>query len=175
MDFQVAPYDPSWPRAFEDEAARIADALGEVARRIEHVGSTSVPGLAAKPIVDIQVSVDAVQPMDPYRGTLEALGYTHISLPEPGDDVYPYFLRPPRWPPSHHVHVCEWGGLEERRHLVFRDWLREHPDDRQAYEDLKKSLAEEVDPSDPATFFRYTDGKTDFVRAIEAKALESGS
>ncbi len=173
MDFQVAPYDSSWPQAFEEEAPRIADALGDVARRIEHIGSTSVPGLGPKPIIDIQVSVDRVQPMDPYRGTLEALGYTHVSLPEPGDDVYPYFLRPPQWPPSHHVHVCQWGGLEERRHLAFRDWLREHPEDRQTYEELKNALAELVDQSDPATFFRYTEGKTDFVRAIEVKA--SGS
>lgn len=171
MDLQLVPYDPGWPKVFEEEAARIALALGDLARRIEHVGSTSVPGLAAKPIVDIQISVTAVQPMDSYRPILEELGYTHVSLPDPGDDVYPYFLRPPRWPPTHHVHVCEWGGLEESRHLAFRDWLREHPDDRQAYEDLKRALAAKVVSGAPATFLRYTEGKTDFVRSIEAKAL----
>lgn len=171
MEFQVAEYDPAWPALFQAEAERLSAALGDVARRIEHTGSTSVPGLAAKPIIDIQLSVDAVQPMETYKPTLEGLGFTHVSLPEPGDAVYPLFLRPPGWPSTHHVHVCEVGGFEERRHLAFRDWLREHEEDRRAYEALKKSLAAQVDPDDPATFFQYTEGKTDFIRGIEAVAL----
>jgi GrpB-like predicted nucleotidyltransferase (UPF0157 family) len=171
MKVELAAYDPSWPGAFGAEVTRIEEALGGRARRIEHVGSTSVPGLAAKPVIDIQVSVDAVVPLEGYAEALAGIGYVHISLPDPGDDVYPFFMRPPSWPSSHHVHLCELGGLEERRHLAFRDWLRENPEDRQAYEDLKRRLAAAVDESDPASVFAYSSGKTDFVRATEAKAL----
>jgi GrpB-like predicted nucleotidyltransferase (UPF0157 family) len=171
MKVELADYDSSWPAAFGAEAARITGALGAHALRIEHVGSTSVPGLAAKPVIDIQVSVEAVTPLDGYAEALVGLGYVHISLPDPGDDVYPFFMRPPSWPSSHHVHLCELGGLEERRHLAFRDWLRAHAEDRQAYEDLKNGLAAAVDENDPASVFAYSSGKTDFVRAIEARAM----
>ena len=165
MKVEIADYDPAWASAFEAEARRIEGALGPVAKRIEHVGSTAVPGLGAKPVIDIQVSVEQVAPLDAYSGKLVELGYTHVSLPEPGDDVYPFFLRPPSWPTTHHVHVCELGGLEEGRHLRFRDWLREHPEDRQAYDALKRDLAAKFDA------FGYTEAKGDFVRAIEARAF----
>ena len=168
MQVELSEYDPKWASMFDAEASRIREALGSFAKRIEHVGSTSVPGLAAKPVIDIQVSVDSVTPMDRYQGILTELGFTHVSLPEPGDDVYPFFLRPPSWPTTHHVHVCELGGLEERKHLAFRDWLRAHPDDRRAYEDLKRDLAARLD------VFGYTDGKGDFIRSIVARAFESG-
>jgi GrpB-like predicted nucleotidyltransferase (UPF0157 family) len=164
MQVEIADYDPAWEALFQAEATRIEDTLGALARRVEHVGSTSVPGLAAKPVIDIQVSVEHVVPLDGYSGMLVELGYTHVSLPEPGDDVYPFFLRPPSWPTTHHVHVCELGGVEEQRHLMFRDWLREHPEDRDAYADLKRRLAEELD------VFAYTSAKGDFVRDIDARA-----
>ncbi len=168
----VVPYDPAWPRLFDEEAERLRGALGAVALRIEHVGSTSVPGLAAKAVIDIQVSVAAVQPMDAYEPALRGLGYTHTSLPEPGDDVYPFFHRPERWPTTHHVHVCKLGGEEERRHLAFRDWLRTHPEDRDAYAALKRRLAEDVDEGDLGSLFRYTESKSDFVVALEKRATE---
>jgi GrpB-like predicted nucleotidyltransferase (UPF0157 family) len=170
MKVEVVDYDPAWPASFDAETWRIDGALGAIAKRIEHVGSTAVPGLGAKPVIDIQVSVEQVAPLDAYSGLLAGIGYTHVSLPEPGDDVYPFFLRPPSWPTTHHVHVCELGGLEERRHLGFRDWLREHPDDRQAYDELKRDLAARLD------VFGYSEAKTDFVRAIEERVrLNDGS
>lgn len=166
MKVELSDYDAKWPEMFEGEAARIRAALGSFARRIEHVGSTSIPGLAAKPVIDIQVSVDSVTPMDAYKSKLEGLGFTHVSLPEPGDDVYPFFLRPPSWPTTHHCHVCELGGLEERKHLAFRDWLREHPDERQAYQDLKCGLvAKELDA------FAYTAAKGDFIQSVVTRSL----
>ena len=168
----VHPYDPEWPKRFEDEAARLREALGATALRIEHNGSTAVPGLCAKPVIDIQVSVARVQPMDAYRGALEQLGYSHLSLPEPGDDVYPFFHRPKSWPTTHHVHVCEAGGLEERRHLAFRDWLRAHPTDRDAYGRLKQKLADETDENDVLSVMRYTSAKTDFILDMEKRTLE---
>src|SRR5262249_8534461 len=136
---EVVPYDPQWPVAFEEEAGRIRAALGAVALRIDHNGSTSVPGLAAKPVIDIQVSVAELEPMDAYRQPLQSIGYTHV--PHPDDSFCPFFHRPDTWPHSHHVHVVRGGGMEERRTLAFRDYLRGHPDCAREYERLKLHLA----------------------------------
>jgi GrpB-like predicted nucleotidyltransferase (UPF0157 family) len=173
MPLELARYDPHWRDLFEAETARIRHALADTAVRIDHVGSTSIPELDAKPIIDIQISVQTVRPMSAYRGQLESIGYVHISMPEPGDDVYPFFMKPPRWPSDYHVHICGSGGVEERRHLAFRDWLREHPEDRIAYSHLKHALARDVDQSNRASMFRYTDGKTEFIRTIEDRTMEA--
>ena len=171
MPFELVSHDLRWQHAFERESALVRRALGVVALRIEHVGSTSIADLDAKPIIDIQISVRSVQPLSDYRPDLESIGYVHVSMPEPGDDVYPFFMKPPRWPSDHHIHLCELGGREERRHLAFRDWLRAHPEDRTAYSDLKHELARHVDPADRSSMLRYTDGKSDFIRSIEQRAL----
>src|SRR5262245_41843294 len=110
MALEVVPYDPRWVEEFEAERERIARALGPLARRIDHHGSTSVSGLAAKPVIDIQVSVDALQPMAAYAEPLATLGYLHA--PDADDAVCPFFHRPADWPHSHHIHVVERGGIE---------------------------------------------------------------
>ena len=166
----ITTYDTAWVERFREEAQRLRAVLGETARRIEHVGSTSVPGLDAKPVIDIQISVERVAPMDAYRPALEALGYSHLPLPDPPPEVYPFFHKPKRWPTTHHVHVCEVDGEEERRHLAFRDWLRRHPEDREAYAKLKHELARGV-ADDLAGVARYTVAKGEFVRALESRAL----
>jgi GrpB-like predicted nucleotidyltransferase (UPF0157 family) len=135
----LSRYDPAWPGSFETEAKRIGRALGSAAVRIDHVGSTAVPGLAAKPVIDIQVSVRVLHPLEPHLSPLVALGYTHV--PHPDDATYPFLHRPSQWPHSHHIHLCNAGGHEERRHLAFRDFLREHPEDAAAYADEKRRLA----------------------------------
>src|SRR5207248_4184131 len=115
-------YDPSWPARFEAEAARLREALGDVAVHIEHVGSTSVPGLAAKPIVDIQVAVAGVEDMGSYRHSLEGLGYEYV--PDRDFPDYPFFGWPARTQPrTFNLHVCEAGTEMEFRHLRFRDRL----------------------------------------------------
>src|SRR5690242_10267094 len=119
---EIVPYDPTWPAAFEAERKRIAESLGALALRIEHNGSTAVPGLAAKPVIDIQVSVARLRPIEQYRPALEQLGYQH--LPHPDDAFAPFFYRPAEWPHTHHVHVVEAGSAEEERTLAFRDFLR---------------------------------------------------
>lgn len=169
---EIIDYDPRWPATFAAEAQRIREALGTVACRIDHVGSTSVPGLAAKPVIDISVSVQALQPMDPYRDPLHAIGYTHV--PHPDDSFAPFFHRPAQWPHTHHIHVCEHGGLEERRQLAFRDFLRDHPDVAKVYADTKRGLA----PSASAATFdsrnAYADAKSSFIEPIIRRALEEG-
>src|SRR5262249_10524943 len=136
----IVPYDPDWPREFERERDRLHAALGERAVRIEHHGSTAVPGLAAKPIVDIQISVAPLHPLDPYRDALAHLGYHHV--PHADDAFAPFFHKPAVWPHTHHIHLVEAGGGEERRTLLFRDALRADDGLARAYEALKRGLAE---------------------------------
>ena len=100
---EVVPYDPGWPAAFEQEALRLRTALGTLALRVDHNGSTSIPGLAAKPVIDIQVSVASLQPLAEYGDRLESIGYVHV--PHEDDSFCPFFHRPRGWPHSHHVHV----------------------------------------------------------------------
>jgi GrpB-like predicted nucleotidyltransferase (UPF0157 family) len=168
----VVPYDPGWPGAFEAEAGRLRTALGTMALRIDHHGSTSVAGLSAKPIIDVQVSVAALQPIAAYGVRLEAIGYVHV--PDPDDSFCPFFHRPQKWPHSHHVHVVERGGLEERRTLAFRDYLRDHPDAARDYDRLKRDLARQFMASDRESLEAYARAKTDFVERVVGLALGSG-
>jgi GrpB-like predicted nucleotidyltransferase (UPF0157 family) len=169
---EVVPYDPGWPDAFEQEALRLRTALGTLALRVDHNGSTSIPGLAAKPVIDIQVSVASLQPLAEYGDRLESIGYVHV--PHEDDSFCPFFHRPRRWPHSHHVHVVESGGLEERRTLAFRDYLRDHAGAAREYERLKHSLAEELGTSSSESREAYARGKTRFIERIVAIALSSG-
>ena len=136
----IDPYDASWPLAFAAEAANIRRCLGEAALRIEHVGSTSVPGLAAKPVIDVQVSVSDLGSITSLGHGLASIGYVHILLGE-FDLVYPFFQKPAGWPASHHVHLCVAGGEQERKHLAFRDFLRSNPQVAEQYLALKRQLA----------------------------------
>ena len=164
----VVPYDSAWPAAFQAEAERLRQALGPLALRIEHNGSTSVPGLAAKPIIDIQVSVAGLQPLAAYGRPLEAAGYVH--LPSADDSFCPFFHRPRQWPHTHHVHVVESGGVEERRTVAFRDYLRAHPEAARRYEALKLSLAERLLGSDDESREAYARAKSHFIEEILALA-----
>ena len=171
-ELEIVPYDPEWPAAFQAEAIRLRDVLGQLALRIEHNGSTSIPGLSAKPIIDIQVSVAALKPIATYGEGLQTLGYVHVTHPD--DSFCPFFHRPQRWPHSYHVHVVEAGGAEERRTLAFRDYLRDHPAVAQEYEHLKLCLARKLRAVTNEAHEAYTRDKTDFIERIVAMALQSG-
>ena len=165
---EIVPYDSAWPRAFEEEAGRLRVALRTLALRIDHHGSTAVPGLSAKPIIDIQISVAVLQPLAAYGAKLETAGYTHV--PHPDDSFCPFFHRPVEWPHTHHVHVVESGGREERRTLAFRDYLRDHPGAAREYEVLKRSIASQIAAADAASRERYAIAKTDFIERVIALA-----
>lgn len=169
---EIVPYDSSWPREFDVERERIAVALGSVALRIDHNGSTSVPGLAAKPIIDIQISVRDLQPMDAYSISLVRLGYVH--LPHPDDAFCPFLHRPSSWPHTHHVHVVQSGGEEERRTLGFRDYLRGHATCAREYEDLKRSLAAQHNAADFSSRQAYAEAKGAFIEDVIRRALAQG-
>jgi len=172
MRIEIQSYDPDWPRQFELERERIQAALGARAQRIDHHGSTAVPGLAAKPVIDIQISVDSLQPMDAYAAPLNALGYVHVDHQD--DAVCPFFHRPAEWPHTHHVHVVAAGGDEERRTLAFRDYLRAHPDAAREYEGLKRQLAAAQSGTDFASQQAYADAKSTFVqKTLDAAAVEA--
>ncbi len=164
--YGLTEHDPAWATRFEEEAARILAALPpDLVVRIDHVGSTAVPGLAAKPIVDIQLSLTSLAPRDPYVGPLTDLGYRHVL--DPWRDDHEYFSREVDGRRAFQIHACLAGGPWERRHIAFRDWLRAHPDDAAAYAELKRRSAERH----PCDIMGYVDAKTPFVRAIEARAL----
>jgi len=151
----VVDADPAWPGRFEVERARIEAALPD-ARGVEHVGSTSVPGLAAKPIIDIVV-IPATS-IDDAVGPLETVGYV-LRVVEPGHRM----LRTP----DRDVHVHLWADADEqRRHLLFRDWLRVSPEDRERYAAVKRDLAtrEWGDMND------YADAKSPVIAEITTRA-----
>lgn len=152
---EVVPYDSRWPARFLAWRNRLAAALGSAAIRIEHVGSTAVPGLAAKPVVDIQVSVGDPETEADYVAAVEGTGL-QLRAREPG---HRYFRPPPDRPREVHVHVCAAGSTWERNHLLFRDYLLAHPATRDAYADLKWTLAQRYADDRLA----YTDAKTAFI------------
>jgi GrpB-like predicted nucleotidyltransferase (UPF0157 family) len=174
--FPVASASPrSRPRSRRrknGEHRRFATISATMTLIIDHHGSTSIPGLGAKPIIDIQVSVAALQPMSSYGGRLQAIGYVHV--PHPDDSFCPFFHRPPQWPHSHHVHLVEAGGAEERRTLAFRDYLRDHADAAREYEHLKQDLARQFVATNPESREAYARAKTDFIERVAAMALSSG-
>ncbi len=135
----VLPYDPAWPARFRELAAAIRRALGGVALRVDHIGSTAVPGLAAKPVIDIQISVRSLEPLDAFRVPLERLGYVWRS--DNPDQTKRYF-REPAGTPRVHVHVRKAGSWGEQFALLFRDYVRAHPEVATRYAELKLGLAE---------------------------------
>jgi GrpB-like predicted nucleotidyltransferase (UPF0157 family) len=166
----IVAYDPRWAHEFEAERARIGEALGALALRIDHHGSTAVPGLAAKPIIDIQISVARLDAIATYAERLAPIGYVH--LPHEDDAVCPFFHRPAQWPHTHHVHVVEAGGDEERRTLAFRDYLREHEPVAREYETLKRALAGALGEHDASSREAYANAKGDFIARVVSLALE---
>jgi GrpB-like predicted nucleotidyltransferase (UPF0157 family) len=159
----IQDYDPSWPQRFERLRAGIAAALGEMVSVIEHVGSTAVPGLAAKPIIDIDAVLRSATDLPQVIAKLASLGYEHRgNLGIPGREAF-------RTPPSsrpHHLYVCPPDSQEYRRHLLFRDHLRRHLEDANAYAGLKRKLAGTCGDDREA----YTLGKSGFVSEILRRA-----
>ena len=159
----VVSYDPRWPAIFEAEAARLGHALGETAVRIEHVGSTAVPGLAAKPVIDIQISVPALEPAKAYSGPLEGLGYGNWrDVHEPDHR----FCRDD--PRRHHIHLVVAGGTTESDRPLFRDYLTVNSEVRRAYAELKVASARAFGHDREL----YTSAKEEFIESALLAARE---
>lgn len=159
---QILDYDPIWPQKFEAHARRIAATIGPSALRIEHIGSTSVPNLAAKPIIDILVEVQDAADESAYLPHLEGAGYV-LRVREPRWHEHRMFRTPER---DVHIHIYSAGCPEIRRNLSFRDRLRRNSDDRLRYEQTKRELAAQVWPDMNA----YAEAKTEVIESIIAAA-----
>ena len=154
----IVDYDPAWPKRFEFERDRIRRALGDLMVRIEHIGSTSVPGLAAKPIVDVLVTVE--DPADEaIVRSMETAGY-ELRVREPEHRMFRTAER------DVHVHIWRDSDPEVERHLRFRDRLRQSVEDRRAYEQLKRELAARDWPD----VNYYAEAKGELIRAITDRA-----
>ncbi len=163
----VVPYDAEWPAAFERIRARIAPALGELAVGIEHVGATAVPGLDAKPIVDLDVVVRSEHDLAAAAERLAALGYEHLGdLGILGREAF----RAPAGDelPRHHLYVCPAGSAALSAHLILRDELRTDPALAAEYGALKRDLAARHRDDRDA----YTEGKTHFITAVLLRARD---
>ncbi|MPZ82259.1 MAG: hypothetical protein GEV28_18415 [Actinophytocola sp.] len=165
----IEDYDPRWPAWFAEDRARILDALGERALSVEHTGSTSVPGLPAKPIIDVMLLVDDTADEPSYVPALVAAGYRlrirepewleHRCLRRRVEDGDPHGVNLHVWSPRH-------AAEEIDRVLSFRDWLRTHDDDRDRYAATKRELAAQA----WRYVQNYADAKTSFIEEIIAKA-----
>ncbi|SMB97252.1 GrpB family protein [Deinococcus hopiensis] len=160
---QVVDYNPEWPQWYEREAARLRALLGERVRALDHVGSTSVPGLAAKPTIDVDLTLDDSADEAAYVPVLEAAGY-RLTIREPEWHEHRLFKGPDT---DINLHVWTVGSPEAQRHLIFRDWLRANETDRGAYGEHKKAVAER----EYEYAFQYNNGKAALLREILARAL----
>ena len=160
----IVPYDSAWPRIYEEESRLISGSVGGIIRSLEHVGSTSVPGLWAKPIIDIIAGVDGPADAERCRELLQPIGYDDASTGD-NPDWY-YCLGKGPHSPGFHLHLVKEGSRFHEKHILFRDWLRAHPADAEAYTELKIRLAEKYRNDRVA----YTDGKTEFINGIVERA-----
>lgn len=163
----VVDHDPRWFDLAEHEIGRLRHALAAAAVRIEHVGSTAVAGLVAKPVIDLQISVNEESTFVPAGAQLSAAGYAHI--PVEGFEDYPFYRRRDEAGQVMHVHLCVAGSLHEHRHLAVRDYLRSSEEARTAYGELKLQLVARHN-GDRAS---YLAGKDEFVRGLEKAALQA--
>jgi GrpB-like predicted nucleotidyltransferase (UPF0157 family) len=159
---RLVDYDPNWPRLFSREATRIRAALGDRVLQLEHVGSTSVPGLSAKPIIDIVLAVPNTTDEPAYVPPLEAAGYV-LRIREPDWHEHRLFKGPDT---NINMHVFSVGCPEIDRMLLFRDWLRANPSDRDLYQRTKLELAQQ----NWKYVQNYADAKTAVVEQIIARA-----
>jgi len=163
---RIVPYDPSWPERFEEERAALADAIGDwVLGGIHHVGSTSVPGLEAKPVIDILVGVRDLDESRSCFDLLDTLGYLYA--PYRSSEMH-WFCKPDPSRRTHHLHLVPAGSSRFRDELVFRDYLRTHRDVAEEYGALKRRLAKEFEHDREA----YTDAKTEFISATVQRAVD---
>jgi len=169
----IVPYDPNWPQVFIEEKEHLFSCLPrELIRRIEHFGSTAVPGLAAKPIVDILVEVtDLEETRVRIAPVLEFQGYDYFWRPTHGEDgppFYAWFIKrePQTGVRTHHIHMVEGGFTGHWDRLLFRDYLIEHPDVAKEYGDLKIRLAIGFSQDRVG----YTQGKSEFIVDVTERA-----
>lgn len=163
----IEPYHPAWQNKFRCEAFLIRCVIGQYITVIEHIGSTAVPGLAAKPIIDMLIGVKSLADAQRFVHQLERLGYVYVPKHEVELPERRYLYKQRRGEDTFHLHMVEQLSDFFKRHIAFRDFLRCHPEAVAEYASLKLRLAREFG-SDRAG---YTDAKTEFIQKIEKLTL----
>jgi len=164
---EIAPYDPSWPSLYALEEAALRKALPQASGLlIEHIGSTSIPGLAAKPIIDIMMALESRERWPQLIQPLESISFIHGK--DAFDEYHWFFVK--GMPPygerrTHQIHLMEYQSPLWKEHLAFRDYLKNHVEDARRYETLKKELAVKFSIDREA----YTEAKTDFIKGVLQK------
>jgi GrpB-like predicted nucleotidyltransferase (UPF0157 family) len=161
---EIEPYDNNWPLLYASEAEFLARVLGVEMVRIHHIGSTSVPGLQAKPIIDMLAEVHSIEKIDSLNTQMMASGYTPMG--EYGIAGRRYYYKGSEEKHSHHLHAFQSGNMEVVRHLLFRDYLRSHTQEARKYANLKESLSAKF----PHDIEAYMDGKDAFIKDLDSKA-----
>ncbi len=164
----IVDYNPQWPVMYEEARARLLNVIGSYTEQIEHIGSTSVPGLGAKPVIDILIGVRALEDADAHCiEPVVGLGYEYIQRYEVEMPFRRYFRQDnAEGIRTHHIHLVEITHSFWARHIVFRDYLRTFPDTAAAYEKLKRELAPQFTDGN-----EYANAKTDFIEATITKAF----
>jgi GrpB-like predicted nucleotidyltransferase (UPF0157 family) len=165
-EITIQEYDSAWPLTFQSERDALVSAIPIELVAIHHIGSTSVPGLAAKPIIDIMLEVANIDVLDSVRYSFEGLGYECMG--EFGISGRRFFRKGPRGHRTHHIHAFEIGSIGAVRHLAFRDYIKEHPNIAAEYETLKRAVAAAC----AGDIQRYCDGKAEFMQKHEELALQ---
>jgi len=166
----VVHYDPEWPARFDREAERLHDVLGSVVVEIEHIGSTAVPGIAAKPTIDIAVGVRALEEIELEQiAAMENDGYVYRG--EAGVPGRHYFRKGASFPRDYHVSVVEWQGELWCDYLLVRDYLRAHPEEAAAYVEAKRAAERSIEAPDPISYWEH---KREFVDALLVRARTAG-
>lgn len=165
-EHHIEPYDPVWVATAAELIRRVQGILGPLGRKVDHIGSTAVPGLGARPILDIQVSVPDIGAHASFDPLLQQAGYVHFKPPEWVLDDYLVYV-PADGSNTEHIELCQVDSYHERRHLAVRDYLRQHSDEVRDYEQVKRVSAENAGGDRLA----YGAGKAEFVRGLEQRAL----
>lgn len=164
-EVKVVPYDPQWRDAFEAEAKNVIAALGENVVAVHHIGSTAIPNIYAKPVIDMLVEAANIDKIDKQNSAMESLGYQVMG--EFGIPSRRYFRKDDQdGVRTHQIHAFESGSPHVKRHLAFRDYVIAHDEDARKYSDLKRKLADEHSQDMDA----YIDGKDAFIKEIDRKA-----
>lgn len=164
---EIVPHNPNWCSAFENESKHIAAALGSNVAAVHHIGSTAIPTIHAKPIIDMLVEVREIAKVDERDSAMQSLGYEVMG--EFGIPGRRYFRKDNEAGiRTHHIHVFEVNSAQVERHLAFRDYMKTHAGDAQKYSELKQELAKKY----PNNIEGYMDGKDGFIKEIDKKAVE---
>lgn len=167
MKIYMVPHDPQWRDLFEHEAEQVTAALGSNVAAVHHIGSTAIPTIYAKPVIDLLLVVQDLAALDEKQSRMETLGY--VAMGEFGIPARRYFRRDnPSGDRTHQVHAFEDGSPQIKRHLTFRDYMIDHSDAAQEYSDLKRQLAAKY----PDDIESYMDGKDAFIQEIDRRAAQ---